>query len=224
MPDWALDLARWLAGMGVGGATLVGIVKVLAPHLLSRDLERYKDELRRESEKEIERTRAALAREHVVHDERSRLLIRDQRDAIAAIYEAFGRAAQTHLSLGVVDVFLDSKGKLRAVYAETVQEKLSKSGAALDDFATALLLRGPYLPPALASILQRAQELMEELRIGATMLHMYGTDPDAEGEGEGEEMKEALEKTHRGWRDLYVLVDEVANEVRSAVHGPNSSE
>lgn len=165
MPDGLGELIRWFLGLGVGGGVLVGFAKVLAPHLLARDLERFRDDLKRESTEAIERTKAELAKQHVVHDEYARLRIRLQTKALTRVASAMAVAEDAHVKL-VIFLGEDSPTR-RALWRLELADAYDAAHRADGAFHALTSARSPWLPFQLRASFLPLRAAWGEVRLTA---------------------------------------------------------
>lgn len=124
-------------GIAGGGAVLVFLGRTIADHVFSKDLERFRSDLKREADAEMEELRARLDRERYEHKARFGWLHEQEVESLAHVAEKLVDASGATRRAAQAALIVDSLGaEMRPLLAEALPKSVTTFAEADSAFRT----------------------------------------------------------------------------------------
>lgn len=155
------DILTFVGGTSILVAALAWLTKSIVTHLLSKDIEQYKTTLRAQNDVEIERLRAALARESLEHEIRFRRIDERIAEHTAEIYTRLFTLYETASRYVAILEFSDEPSK-----EEKLVAVVNANGAFWDYFLPNRLYVPPTLFKRIRSVADKLARVVGDFREG----------------------------------------------------------
>lgn len=217
------DLLAWLISVS-GGAIVIGFIgRAALSHLFSRDVERYKATLQRESSIEIERVKAALQREHSEHVTRFEWLHARRAEALSELYRLWTEAIT---SIGQSAAMIRV---LRELPGSTVHRSSAYGAQAARDACEAVSVAWratrPVVPDTVADGLSQAIGTLNEVAFTITYFEeLSSPNVNVVQDGDGvrqEKLDQTFRKIEADLRRLEQIDEQVVGVIRAATSSPD---
>jgi hypothetical protein len=213
-----LPLLHWFIGVSGAGAVITFIARAAMTHAFSRDLERFRSDLQRNSSLEIEKLRSALERERAEHDLQFRWLHTRRAHAIEQLHAAWITSVSAIAQAANTASLVHQLGRVYVPQSFIIPvDDAQRAYLAFDQQFRA---HRPILTRDLESALQGAKNSLErilfEVKIYQTILDAQPNRlPDAEPAAQ-REMQESATRLTEQLAMLPALEVEVVRLFRSA--------
>lgn len=174
-----LSLLQWLGTLSVLSAALVWLAKTTAGHFLSRDLERFKADIRSANEAELERLRHDYQRVQYEHQVKYAWLHERSAKAIVRLYSLVVRVRRPLENVARAEIISDTLGtRVRSMIQSDLREVARSYGVLESFFLHNRLLFTP-------EICERMTRLLETIGYASMWLDLSQPESSVRG-GAGE--------------------------------------